>query len=233
MLHILRLKNVPIWEQLQIEEALLRIDDRNFFILNEGSPKAIIMGISGKEEELIHPKAHADNIPVFRRFSGGGTVIIDEDTIFATWICQKELLPCPPFPDRILHWSAEFYQKALDIPGFFLQENDYAIKHLKCGGNAQYLRKDRWLHHTSFLWDFQDINMDYLFHPKKTPKYRQDRPHLDFLCRLKNHIPSKGEMIEKILNVIKTSYLVKEINVDFVLPLLTLNHRKSLSRLLY
>ena len=54
MLHFLHLKNIPIWKQLQIEEALLRIDNRNFFILNEGSPKAIIMGISGKEEELIH-----------------------------------------------------------------------------------------------------------------------------------------------------------------------------------
>jgi lipoate-protein ligase A len=231
MLHILRLKNIPIWEQLQIEEALLRIDDRNFFILNEGSPKAIIMGISGKEEELIHPKAHEDNIPVFRRFSGGGTVIVDEDTVFATWICQKEFLPCPPFPERILHWSAEFYQKALDIPEFLLQENDYAINHLKCGGNAQYLRKDRWLHHTSFLWDFQDINMDYLLHPKKIPKYRQDRSHLDFLCRLKTYHPSKTDIIKKFLKNAEKSYLIKEISIESILPLLTVNHRKSLEKL--
>ena len=230
MLHFLHLKNIPIWKQLQIEEALLRIDNRNFFILNEGSPKAIIMGISGKEEELIHPKAHEDNIPIFRRFSGGGTVIVDEDTLFATWICQKEFLPCPAFPDKILNWSAKFYQKALDLPEFLLQENDYAINQLKCGGNAQYLRKDRWLHHTSFLWDFKDTNMDYLLHPKKIPKYRHDRSHLDFLCRLKDYIPSKNTALKRIIKTLEKNYLTQHISIESILPLLNLDHRKSLER---
>lgn len=30
------------------------------------------------------------------------------------------------------------------------------------GGNAQSITKDRWVHHTSFLWDFDPANMDYL-----------------------------------------------------------------------
>lgn len=35
------------------------------------------------------------------------------------------------------------------------------------GGNAQAITKGRWLHHTSFLWDFDPANMLYLQMPDK------------------------------------------------------------------
>ena len=69
-MNILHLKNFPIFRQLQIEEALLRLDKRNFCIINEGSPPAIVMGISGKPDELIDKTRLAQNpIPVIKRFS--------------------------------------------------------------------------------------------------------------------------------------------------------------------
>lgn len=47
------------------------------------------------------------------------------------------------------------------------------------------LTRDRWLHHTSFLWDFDDSLLGrYLLLPEKRPEYRQDRSHKDFLVRL-------------------------------------------------
>lgn len=42
----------------------------------------------------------------------------------------------------------------------------------KFGGNAQAITKGRWLHHTSFLWDFRDERMRLLKHPGKAPEYR-------------------------------------------------------------
>ena len=48
MCRLLRLRQVPILQQLRLEEALLRADDSNWCILNDGSPTpAIVMGISG------------------------------------------------------------------------------------------------------------------------------------------------------------------------------------------
>lgn len=74
--HLLHLNDIPILTQLQIEEALLRLDDRNWCIINHGSTDAIVMGISGKAEELIHQGKLRDNpVNVIRRFSGGGTVL--------------------------------------------------------------------------------------------------------------------------------------------------------------
>ena len=50
-LNLCVLKNVPVWQQLAIEEALLRADDENWCVINEGSAPAIVFGISGKIDE--------------------------------------------------------------------------------------------------------------------------------------------------------------------------------------
>lgn len=199
--YLIRLKNVPIFEQLLLEEELLRYDTRNFCLLNEGSSRAIVMGISGNPQELINTTAlEKSPCPIIKRFSGGGTVIVDEDTLFISWICQKESFPFLPYPEKILEWSESIYQPALKIQGFHLRENDFVIDHKKCGGNAQYITKDRFLQHTSFLWDYNPANMDYLLHPKKTPKYRAMRSHTDFLCSLKEHFHHKESCIEQFLS---------------------------------
>jgi hypothetical protein len=48
----------------------------------------------------------------------------------------------------------------------------------KFGGNAQAITSRRWLHHTSFLWDYQPASMELLTNPAKQPAYRQARPCL-------------------------------------------------------
>lgn len=199
MIQIVDLGTIPIFEQLELEEALLRGSTQNFCLINRGSPRAIVMGISGKPQELLDiQRVKEDQIPVIQRFSGGGTVIVDQETLFITLIFQKESLPVHPFPEPILRWTGDLYANSWEIPSFQLIENDYAIGSLKCGGNAQYIKKDRWLHHTSFLWDYQPENMSYLLLPSKRPRYRQDRSHTDFLCRLKDYASSKEELIQKL-----------------------------------
>lgn len=198
-LHFIQLKNTPIFEQLQLEEALLRTDERNFCIVNQGSPRAIVMGISGQPEKLLNlDSVRQERIPVIKRFSGGGTVIVDEHTLFITFIFSKSSLPILPFPESILRWSAALYSRAWQIPEFHLRENDYCIGDKKCGGNAQYIQKGRWLHHTSFLWDYTEENMKHLLLPPKRPQYRQDRPHTDFLTRLRHYAQDQTLLVEKL-----------------------------------
>jgi lipoate-protein ligase A len=52
---------------------------------------------------------------------------------------------------------------------------DYVFGERKFGGNAQSIIKGRWVHHTSFLWDFQPAHMALLQHPPRMPAYRQAR----------------------------------------------------------
>lgn len=44
----LKLAALPILQQLQLEEALLRATSHNWFLINEGTPApSIVMGVSG------------------------------------------------------------------------------------------------------------------------------------------------------------------------------------------
>ena len=216
ILHWIELEpNTPIFTQLQLEEALLRTDDRNFCIVNQGSPKSIVMGISGEIATLINTeKVKAETIPIIKRFSGGGTVIVDENTLFITFIIQKKDLAIPSFPEPIMRWSADLYASAWGIPGFQLRENDYCIGAQKCGGNAQYIRKERWLHHTSFLWDYEDANMEALLLPPKRPSYRSDRSHRDFLCRLKRYGRTPEERLKQLRQTLVQQFCLEPFNLS-------------------
>ncbi|NGX40165.1 MAG: Lipoate-protein ligase LplJ [Chlamydiae bacterium] len=227
-MHLLRLKNVPIFEQLQLEEALLRLDERDICIVNEGSPPAIVMGISGQASALIdEEKLSDDPIPVIKRFSGGGTVVVDEETLFISFLCQSDSHPFAPYPEPIMRWTEEIYKEAFALPNFQLKENDYVIGEKKCGGNAQYLRKQRWLHHSTFLWDYKKSRMDLLLHPKRTPKYREKRSHEEFITRLSEHLPSKEEFIQRFLEVLDRRHPLTELSLDAALSLLDQPHRQS------
>ena len=212
-MNLLHFQRKPILDQLLLEEGLLRADSRNWGLINEGSSKAIVLGISSKPEEWVHPSAWRDKIPLIRRFSGGGTVIVDEDTLFVTLIFNSENFPFPPFPEPILRFTEALYKPVFDHEDFKVQGNDYTMGERKCGGNAQYIRKGRWLHHTTFLWDYTPSNMNYLLHPKKTPAYRNNRPHTDFICRLKDYFPSKKVFIDRLKSHLSATFGAEESHI--------------------
>lgn len=220
MYSLLCLDNCPIIEQLRIEEALLRADEGNWCLLNHGTPPAIVMGISGNPSALIDiASVKKDQVPVIKRFSGGGTVFVDEETIFVTFIANGQATPKP-----IFDFSKEIYS-AFFPECFDLRENDYVFGNKKFGGNAQYIQKERWLHHTSFLWSYNPSKMNYLLLPQKRPAYRENRSHGDFLCSLSGLYASKADFLEQL-----KSHLLGALNAtEVVLPegLLDRPHRKG------
>lgn len=215
-LHLLTFNQLPILEQLQLEERLLRLDDRNFCLINKGSNRSIVMGISGKAELLIDlPEARKKNVPLIKRFSGGGTVIVDENTLFVTFIFSSKTHDFPAYPERIHALFTKLYQEVfLDLP-FAFKENDYLLENRKCGGNAQYIKRNRWLHHTSFLWDFEKANMQLLLHPPKTPSYRAGRDHCEFLCKLKDFFDKKETLEQRLIETLQKRYRLQKLNPSF------------------
>ena len=223
-IHLLRWKQQSIFKQLQIEEALLRADTRNWCLINEGTPPAIVMGISGKEEE--HICKHEEEIPLLRRFSGGGTVVVDQQTLFFTLICNKEAVSIPCFPEKIMNWMKTLFAPAFPGLPFDLKENDFVLGERKFGGCAQHISKDRFAFHTSFLWDFSQEKMDLLKIPPKMPKYRQERPHDKFLCRLSTYFPHKESIIDPFLLELGQIFSICEAKEESALSLLEVPHRK-------
>jgi lipoate---protein ligase len=217
MFELFRFQNLSIHNQLLIEEQLLREQTGNYILINEGTTPAIVLGISGQAADLVHLEEVPPTIPLIRRFSGGGTVIVDEATVFVTFICHKSLHPFPPYPEPILRWAASLLQPA--TPRLMLRDSDFVIGDRKCGGNALYIKKDRWLIHTSFLWDYAPSRMKLLKHPPKTPLYRAGRLHEDFLCKLSDIFPTKKEWIDNLVASFQNAYPVTFSNPPQLIPL--------------
>jgi len=184
---LLSYDNLFIYEQLQIEEQLLRTSNENYCLLNAGTKPAVVMGISSKAEEMLQPSFFEQTeIALIKRYSGGGTVIVDEMTLFFSLICNKSDWDCAPYPEPIMRSIEPLLQHAL--PSLRLHQNDFVIGERKCAGNAQMITKDRFVHHICFLWDYKKERMDYLKMPSRQPDYRGKRAHSDFLYPLKNEL---------------------------------------------
>ncbi|XP_057768164.1 uncharacterized protein LOC130988357 isoform X2 [Salvia miltiorrhiza] len=153
IINFLRLKGVSILQQLHLEERLLRTSSENWCIIKDGTTRpTIVMGVSGKPKELLETDAVLrDEIPVIRRFTGGGTVIVDQGTIFVSFICNKDAIPgLQSYPRPIMSWSSLIYKNMFQgIGEFGLRENDYVLGNRKFGGNAQSITKNR--NHVEFI----------------------------------------------------------------------------------
>jgi lipoate---protein ligase len=229
-LHLVQTQRLFIYSQLQIEEALLRTQEGNWCFCNDGSSKAAVLGVSKKiEEDLSFLPPH---LPIIKRFSGGGSVYVDDNTLFVSFIFSKKDLPLAT-PEEIHQWMEAFYRGIFKDSHFRLVENDYTLGHRKCGGNAQYVQKDRFLHHTSFLWDYNVEEMALLSIPKKAPNYRQNRSHQEFLTPLKNHFASKEEFFSKIQTSLAKQFKVQKVELSEAETFCQLPHRKTTSLLTY
>ncbi|WIA31302.1 hypothetical protein OEZ86_002204 [Tetradesmus obliquus] len=215
---LLRLARFPILQQLQLEEALLRATKCNWFLINDGTPRhSIVMGISGRVNELINvQQAQKQQLQVIKRFTGGGTVVVDHNTVFTSLIMQEgalQGLECYPVP--IMRWTESFYMDVFRKHGEFkLQEHDYVFGEHKFGGNAQAITNKRWLHHTSFLWDFDPANMAALQQPAKQPSYRQGREHGSFLMRLQERLPSRQQFVQELQDNADQHFELREVSLQ-------------------
>ncbi|KAL6009107.1 hypothetical protein ACLOJK_022334 [Asimina triloba] len=226
LMNLIRLKALPILEQLHLEERLLRASSDNWCIINDGTnAPAIVMGISGKPSELIELESVLrDRVPVIRRFTGGGTVIVDDGTVFVTFICNKDAVPgLQAYPRPIMSWTSKLYGELLEMLVAVLKYeyavnsktvafgSDYVFGDHKFGGNAQSITKNRWVHHTSFLWDYDVRNMAYLKIPIKAPNYRSARKHVEFLHPMKDYLPTKSTFIEKTVAAVRSHFTVRPV----------------------
>jgi lipoate-protein ligase A len=229
-LNLCLLNGVPICEQLALEEALVRTHHENFCIFNCGAPPAIVMGISSKTADHIDSAAFGKTpLPIIRRFSGGGTVVVDENTLFVSFLLQR-----PGFsPDALMHEVEALLKPVFAPHDFHLQERDFVIGEKKIGGNAQYITKNSALHHSTFLWDFDPERMALLKMPPKMPSYRHARSHEEFCGTLETLFPSKEAFRDKLTAVLKDKFVLTIIPAENLFPLTLGPHRKATQHVLF
>lgn len=115
---------------------------------------------------------------------------------------------------EIMDWSAKVYHDAFhksvsDGQTVNLQAQDYMIGDRKFGGNAQCVTRNRFVHHTSLLYDYDVRNMDFLRMPPKVPEHRRGREHKDFICPLKTYFPHSDGIMDAMIDSFRRTKLLE------------------------
>jgi len=126
-------------------------EDDGYFLLWRNEPSIIIGRFQNTLEEINAEAVRALGVNVVRRMSGGGAVYHDLGNLNFTFILQSE-------DPRRLDFRRMTEPIVLALRGFgvnagFNSRNDLVIEDRKFSGNAQYMRKGRFLHHGTILFD--------------------------------------------------------------------------------
>jgi lipoate-protein ligase A len=143
---------------LALEEAILRQkDDMNDYLLIYFNEPSVVIGRhQNVYEEVNLAYCYENNIPVFRRISGGGAVYHDLGNLNFSYINKKSsklFNNYHPFLEPIV--------KALNEMGVMVKvndRNDIILQENKISGSAQFTTKDRMLTHGTLLYNASLIN---------------------------------------------------------------------------
>ncbi|MCK5581927.1 MAG: lipoate--protein ligase family protein [Candidatus Omnitrophica bacterium] len=192
------LKNVSFKtpeENILYDEVLLKLAEQGaqgeVLRLWESPMLFVVLGrISKVTEDVREDNTKKDNVPVLRRFSGGGTVLQGPGCLNYSLILSKQKNPQIVDLRRSYQFVLEKVIAAmasLNISAEFKPVSDLALTdgYKKFSGNAQHRAKAHVLHHGTILYDFDlDLVEKYLKIPKAVPEYRQGRAHKDFIANI-------------------------------------------------
>jgi lipoate-protein ligase A len=138
--------------------------------------------------EVNLPACRADGIPVFRRVSGGGTVLQMPGVLnyaLVLHLSRPELATVTDANRYIMARNAGALGNLLGRPVQVRGHTDLAVGDRKFSGNAQRRFRNTVLFHGAILLSADlPLLARYLNFPSKQPDYRQGRGHLDFVTNL-------------------------------------------------
>lgn len=180
---------------------VLKYDLPDLAILNSEAPTGVcvwqpdraylVLGQSNQAETaLFTEKVTADNIPVYKRPSGGETVILTPNM----------LVMAVSFNETRLQNPAVYFKKINDTIISALAENGFAglsqkgISDISRGpkkilGSSIYRKPGRVFFHAVLnVAEDPGVIAKYIRHPQKEPDYRQGRAHEDFVTSLTDNL---------------------------------------------
>ncbi len=193
-LRLLRLTLPTAAENVALDEVLLRLidetDDAPVLRLWELDHYAIVVGRANHVEKNVHTEAcRNDRVPIIRRFSGGGTVLLGPGALVFSLFLRREkdsqhlanIDAATAFVlDRLLA-PLRRNMGELERKG----SSDIAVDGVKVSGNSQRWLRTTFLHHGTLLYDFDIDRIErYLTSPEREPDYREGRSHRDFVRNL-------------------------------------------------
>jgi lipoate-protein ligase A len=234
-------------ENLACDEALLdwceENPHENVEILRfwESPVPFVVVGYANKiETEVNVANCEAKNIPIFRRCSGGGTVLQGGGCLNYALVLRitegSPLVTISGANKFIMEHNRAAIQSIIGTasgqPGIEVQgHTDLAFTARKFSGNSQRRHKNFLLFHGTFLINF-DLALvgEFLKFPSRQPDYRDGRNHGDFLMNLdmsttaikaalhyqwQADVPLQNPPLETISKLAREKYATWEWNFKF------------------
>lgn len=184
-------------------EANLALDEVLLNAAEDGGPEqevlrfweipshAVVVGSACRvDEDVLLDACSRDGIPLVRRTTGGGTVLIGPGCLnIALVLCYERCAALATIQGAFEHVMHRIVAAVRELTGDTAVHSaglaDLCVGDRKCGGSAQRRRRNAILYHGSLLYDFEIERISrYLAEPVRQPDYRQRRKHEDFLSNL-------------------------------------------------
>lgn len=141
---------------------------------------------SSLEVDLDFCRANA--IPVFRRISGGTSIVTGQGCLMYAVILDYRQRPELRSLDQAHQFVMQKMQSAISSLGVqveFQGTCDLTLNNRKFSGNSMKSLRNSMLYHGTFLCTFSIEKIEQcLLSPERQPEYRQQRSHADFLTNL-------------------------------------------------
>jgi lipoate-protein ligase A len=145
---------------------------------------AVVVGSGCKLFDDVDVAAcDADGVPLVRRSSGGGTVLLARGCLCYSLVLAFERHPALTEIRSSYEWILSKVIEALAVGGAEQAGiSDVALHNRKFSGNAQQRKRHHLLHHGTLLYamDLSPVGR-YLRLPQRQPEYREGREHSDFV----------------------------------------------------
>jgi lipoate---protein ligase len=190
--HVLDLTLPTLAENVALDEALLldaEAGGPEVLRFWEWPTPGVVVGAAGRlTEDVDVGVCNRAKVPLVRRASGGGTVLLGAGCLLFSLVLRFNRDPALGDLHASYRWILGRTQRALEqiaAPIQILGTSDLALGDRKFSGNAQQRKRTHLLHHGSLLYAFDISSVErYLMQPSRQPEYRRDRAHAEFLTNL-------------------------------------------------
>lgn len=192
-LRLLDLTRDDLPANLALDDALLRVLDEGdgppCLRLWEWPTPAVVLGASGRiDREVAVEACRRDGVPIARRTSGGGTVVLGRGALNVAVVLPIAADPALRAVDTAQAWVMGRFAAAFRSAGAPVQvrgSGDLAVDDRKVAGSAQRRLRRALLVHASILYALDLATIPaYLATPARQPDYRRNRPHAEFVTHL-------------------------------------------------
>jgi lipoate-protein ligase A len=160
---------------------------------------AVVVGSGGSVAIDVNVEACArDGVPVLRRASGGGTVVLGPGCLCFSLVLSYNRAPrLNEIPESNKYILARVVNALAPVVGAKVEgTSDLAVGGVKFSGNAQQRKRTHFLHHGTLLCGFDlALVSGYLNAPERQPEYRRERPHAEFVMNL----PASADEAKRLL----------------------------------